>query len=117
MNVRKRVIPMVTHIHAKHFDSYYERFTELVCGSKLSERWEQTISLPATLGEGTIRRMRIRPGMEIVTTDIKLEQDMKRQFRGSYSLFELNYCLSGDIFCAWMAKNGIRGIVAAMFAI
>ncbi|WP_273485034.1 hypothetical protein [Desulforamulus ruminis] len=60
---------------------------------------EQQIYLPAPMGQGVIRRIRLQKGLEIIISDLKLEKNMKLNIKSSYSIFELNYCLSGEAFC------------------
>lgn len=38
-------------------------------------------------------------------TDITYHQDMKLQIQESCQLFELSYCVSGEIHCDWNSKN------------
>ncbi len=57
---------------------------------------EQQIYLLAPMGQGVIRRIRLQKGLEIIISDLKLEKNMKLNIKSSYSIFELNYCLSGS---------------------
>ncbi|WP_104373801.1 hypothetical protein [Desulfocucumis palustris] len=40
--------------------------------------------------------MQIKKGLEIVISDLELEKNAKLNIKGACSVFELNYCLSGD---------------------
>lgn len=62
---------------------------------------EEQIFLPACMGQGMIRRIRIQKGMEIIISDLTLEKNLKLNIKNSCSIFELNYCLSGENFCVW----------------
>lgn len=50
-------------------------------------------------------RTPIRPGMEIMLTDVTFEQDMKLHISEACQLFELSYCINGDIYCEWDGKK------------
>lgn len=43
-------------------------------------------------------------------TDITFEQDMKLQIQESCQLFELSYCVSGEIYCEWNGKKSHTSI-------
>lgn len=88
---------------------YFDRFSELVHGDVHTKGWEQQLCLPERIGTGTISRLRIRPGMEIVISDLTFSQDMKLHVREACQLFELNYCLSGDIYCEWNGRERHTG--------
>ncbi|WP_282935191.1 AraC family transcriptional regulator [Paenibacillus sp. RC67] len=83
----------------------FDGFTKLVNGHVEHKEWEQHLSIPSHIGKGSVRRTRIRPGMEIMVTDITFEQDMKLHIQEACPLFELSYCLQGSIYCAWNGKE------------
>jgi len=43
--------------------------------------------------------------MEILYTDITFERDMKLHIQEACPLFELSYCVSGEIYCEWNSKE------------
>lgn len=89
----------ITQIH-----DFFDRLAELVDGDVHHREWEQQLVLPEHIGTGTVSRLRIRSGMEVVISDLILERDMKLHIRETCSLFELNYCVNGDIYCEWNGK-------------
>ncbi|GKS12265.1 AraC family transcriptional regulator [Paenibacillus chitinolyticus] len=92
-------MPSSIQINTMH--DYFDRFSEHMGGQITGSGGERRLLLSPRLGEGTLTRIPIRTGMEIVVSDFELIRDLKVQVHGSYSLFELNYCLEGDIYCAW----------------
>ncbi|MCY9517680.1 helix-turn-helix transcriptional regulator [Paenibacillus apiarius] len=93
---------LITDIH-----DYFERFTELVNGQVHHHHgaWEQQLAIPEHIGKGSVGRVRIRPGMEIIISDITFKQDMKLRIQEACRLFELSYCVSGEIYCEWDGKE------------
>ncbi|MCM3039447.1 AraC family transcriptional regulator [Paenibacillus motobuensis] len=85
--------------------SLFDQFTELIQGQTRLRSWEQHITIPPQVGEGSILRTHIRPDMEIVVTDLTYAEDMKLRIQEACPLFELSYCLSGDIYCEWDGKE------------
>ncbi|MFE6797149.1 helix-turn-helix transcriptional regulator [Paenibacillus chitinolyticus] len=85
--------------------SLFDQFTDLIQGQSRLRTWEQHITIPHGIGQGSILRTRIRPGMEIVITDVTYAQDMKLRIQEACPLFELSYCLSGDVYCEWGGKE------------
>ncbi|WP_313432121.1 helix-turn-helix transcriptional regulator [Siminovitchia terrae] len=83
----------------------FDQFTELVEGQVQQKNLEQKLTIPSHIGKGNVTRTRIRPGMEIMMTDITFKQDMKLQIQESCQLFELSYCISGEIHCDWNGKS------------
>lgn len=90
----------ITTIH-----DLFDQFTRMVEGHVQQSKWEQRLTIPSHIGKGSITRTRIRPGMEIMMTDITFEQDMKLQIQESCQLFELSYCVSGEIYYEWSGKK------------
>lgn len=60
---------------------------------------EQHFTIPDKLGKGSLRRMRIKEGMEIITSDIELFSDIKVYIEPESNYFEMNFCLSGKTIC------------------
>ncbi|MBP1995547.1 helix-turn-helix transcriptional regulator [Paenibacillus eucommiae] len=100
---------MPSTIRIKDIHEYFGRFSEHIDGKVLNKDGQQQVQLAPSFGVGTITRIPIREGMEIIISDMKLEQDLKLNFQGSYHLFELNYCLDGDIYCSWDGKDHHTG--------
>lgn len=57
---------------------------------------EQRFELPKMFGKGTIERMQIRKGMEIIISDMELAQNLSAHIEEDCGIFELNYFLSGE---------------------
>ncbi|WP_052675805.1 hypothetical protein [Paenibacillus sp. IHBB 10380] len=51
----------------------FDQFTRLTEGHVQQNRWEQRLTIPSHIGKGSVTRTRIRPGMEIMYTDITFE--------------------------------------------
>ncbi|GEB32231.1 helix-turn-helix domain-containing protein [Brevibacillus parabrevis] len=92
-------------LHVTKIHDLFDQFTEMVEGQVQQKAWEQQLTIPAHIGKGKITRTQIRPGMEIMLTDITYHQDMQLQIQESCQLFELSYCVSGEIHCDWNSKN------------
>lgn len=90
----------ITKIH-----DLFDQLTTLVDGRIQQHSWEQHLTIPAHIGTGKVIRTHIRPGMEIMLTDVTFEQDMKLYISEACQLFELSYCIHGDIYCEWDGKK------------
>ncbi|MFE0554918.1 helix-turn-helix transcriptional regulator [Paenibacillus sp. NPDC058910] len=101
----KKVSPLTLNIVNAEVHSLFDQFTDLVQGSSQFSEWQEHISVPPAVGQGSIRRTRIRSGMEIVVTDITFTQDMKLHIQEACQLFELSYCLNGEIYCEWNGRE------------
>lgn len=98
---------MDLNIINREVHSLFDQFADLMQGQSLLRASEQHISIPPEVGRGSILRTRIRPGMEIVVIDMTYEQDMKLRIQEACQLFELSYCLSGEIYCEWDGKESL----------
>ncbi|MBP1989749.1 helix-turn-helix transcriptional regulator [Paenibacillus eucommiae] len=96
---------MTLNIWNMEIHDLFDQFTILVEGTVQQNKWEQRLTIPPHIGKGSVTRTRIRPGMEIMYTDITFEQDMKLHIQEACPLFELSYCVSGDIYCEWNGKE------------
>lgn len=96
---------MTLNILNSEVHSLFDQFTDLIQGQTRRRSCEQHITIPTQVGEGSILRTPIRPGMEIVVIDLTYAQDMKLRIQEACPLFELSYCLSGDIYCEWDGKE------------
>ncbi len=92
----------ITTIH-----ELFDQFTRMVEGHVQQSNQEQRLTIPAHIGKGFMTRTRIRPGMEIMITDITFEEDMKLQLQESCQLFELSYCVSGEMNYEWNGKRSL----------
>ncbi|PUA36742.1 AraC family transcriptional regulator [Paenibacillus elgii] len=100
---------MTPNILVADIHDYFDRIAELVHGTVRTRSWEQQLSPPPHIGKGKITRMRIRPGMEIVVSDMTYERNMKLHIMEACRLFELSYCVSGEIYCEWDGKENWTG--------
>ncbi|MGW8443224.1 helix-turn-helix transcriptional regulator [Paenibacillus sp. S33] len=96
---------MALNIWSADIHHLFDQFTELVDGRIHHKKWEQQLTLPPHMGKGSMTRTQIRPGMEIVVTDLTFEQNMKLHIQEACPLFELSYCLNGEIYCEWNGKE------------
>ncbi|KOY15375.1 AraC family transcriptional regulator [Paenibacillus xylanivorans] len=96
---------MTLNIVNSEVHSLFDQFTDLIQGKFRLQKWEQHITIPHEMGQGSIHRTRIRPGMEIVITDVTYVQDMRLRIQEACPLFEISYCLNGDIYCEWDGKE------------
>ncbi|MFS0838547.1 helix-turn-helix transcriptional regulator [Paenibacillus sp. 1P03SA] len=103
--IRQEGVHLTLHIVNSEVHSLLDQFTDLIHGQSRHRAWEQHITIPHEIGQGSIIRTRVRSGMEIVITDLTYEQDMKLRIQEACPLFELSYCLSGDIYCEWEGKE------------
>ncbi|MFD0714653.1 helix-turn-helix domain-containing protein [Paenibacillus sp. GCM10027626] len=102
---------MPATIELSNLNEYFDRFSALLDGQKqhlTGDDGVRTVLAPQ-FGEGSITRIPIRRGMEVVITDMMLDEDMKLHVQNSYGLFELNYCLDGQIYCAWEGNEHYTG--------
>lgn len=96
---------MTLNIVNSEVHSLFDQFTGLIQAQSRLQTWEQHITIPQEMGQGGIHRTRIRPGMEIVITDVTYVEDMKLRIQEACPLFEISYCLNGDIYCEWEGKE------------
>ncbi|MEK3769331.1 AraC family transcriptional regulator [Paenibacillus sp. FSL R5-0887] len=96
---------MTLNILNMEIHDLFDQFTERIEGHVEHNQWEQRLTIPSHIGKGSVTRTRIRPGMEIMYTDITYEQDMKLHIQEACPLFELSYNLSGEIYCEWNGKE------------
>ena len=96
---------MTSHLLIRDIHDYFDHFSQLVHGHVQNNDWEQQFFLPSYIGNGTVTRMRIRPGMEIVISNMTLKQDLKLHVQEACRIFELNYSVSGEIYCSWNGKE------------
>lgn len=85
----------------------FDQLTRMVEGHVQQTNWEQRLTIPSHIGKGYVTRTRIRPGMEIMITDITFKEDMKLQLQESCQLFELSYCVSGEMNYEWNGKRSL----------
>ncbi|TBL81086.1 helix-turn-helix domain-containing protein [Paenibacillus thalictri] len=93
---------LVTDIH-----HYFDRLADVVHSTVRTQGWVQQFALPDDVGKGTVSRLHIRSGMEIVISDMVLEQNLQLRIQESCRLFELNYCVNGEIYCEWGGKESV----------
>ena len=60
---------------------------------------EQQLIIPDQLGQGSIRRMNIKEGLEIIISDMELSKDLAVYVEDDCHYVEMNYCLSGETVC------------------
>src|SRR5699024_5326177 len=60
---------------------------------------KQHFTIHDKLGKDSLRRMRIKEGIEIITSDIELFSNIKVYIETESNYFEMNFCLSGKTIC------------------
>ncbi|UQZ82248.1 Regulatory protein PchR [Paenibacillus konkukensis] len=100
---------MTFHITQVH--DLFDQLAGLMDGSVRQQRhaWEQRIDIPSRIGRGSVTRTLIRPGMEIMYTDAVFEQNIRLHIQEACQLFEISYCLSGEIYSEWDGKRAYTG--------
>lgn len=63
--------------------------------------WGQQLILPNEIGNGTIHRMVIRPGMEVLLERLSLHQNLRLRIDQECQVLGLVYRLSGESYCEW----------------
>jgi hypothetical protein len=106
---KKERLFMTLNILNMEIHDLFDQFTEHIDGHVEQNKWEQLLIIPSHIGKGSVTRTRIRPGMEIMYTDITYEQDMKLHIQEACPLIELSYNVSGEIYCEWNGKES-RGL-------
>ncbi|MGG4494840.1 helix-turn-helix transcriptional regulator [Brevibacillus reuszeri] len=96
---------MELQLQISDIHDYYPLFLKSMQGTMRDQKWEQQAVIPSHIGSGEITRMRIRSGMEIVITDVRLVEDLKLTIKESCRLLEFNYSLNGDTYCAWNGRE------------
>lgn len=81
-------------IRSNHIHGYFDGLSTLY-GSEIGKEGEQQIILAPHVGNGRIARMKIKPGVEIVTSNLTLEEDWNLYIQEE-RLFEITYCFSGN---------------------
>lgn len=103
-NIEMELIDKLT-LNVTKIHDLFDQFTEMVEGHVQQRNWEQQLTIPSHIGKGNLIRTKIRPGMEIMLTDVTFKQDMKLHIQESCQLFELSYCVNGEIHCDWNGKK------------
>ncbi|QTH40155.1 helix-turn-helix domain-containing protein [Cohnella sp. LGH] len=84
-------------VHIEHRDRHqhfyqYKPFLEMIDDHDLTM---EVLRLPEHVGEGEVRRLILRGGMELCITEYRMRDERVTTFKGSEALVELNYCLEG----------------------
>lgn len=93
------------NVHVTKIHDLFDQFTTMLNGDVQQRDWEQYVAIPEHIGSGHVTRSQIRPGMEIMITDVTFKQDMLLTIQECCELFELSYCVSGEINCEWNGKS------------
>ncbi len=76
------------HVH------FYDYFNQLDL-IKDNGAYMEAYYLPEQAGEGSLRRLIIKPGLELILSDYCFWSDITTTFKGDEPMIELNYCLEG----------------------
>lgn len=91
-------------IHAHDIHGYFDGLASYLTGSEVLQGSEHKILLSPLLGTGSITRQKIRPGIEVVLSDMTLQEDWK-QYITEDQVFEIHYCFSGNTDCFVNGKS------------
>jgi len=81
-------------IRSNHIHGYFDGLSTLY-GSETGKEGEQQIFLSPQMGNGRIARMKIKPEVEVVISDLTLEEDWNLTIQEE-KVFEITYCFSGN---------------------
>ncbi|MEC0106738.1 AraC family transcriptional regulator [Paenibacillus taichungensis] len=91
-------------IRSDNIHGYFDSLSDYLTVIGTEEEGEQQIILPPLLGMGSISRMKIRQGFEVVISDMTLKEDWN-QYIHENRVFEINYCFSGDVDCIFKGNR------------
>jgi len=77
------------------FHHTYNHYVSQIGQVFSTESGVETVNMPAGLGEGLMARMRLRDGMEMITSSYRLAEDKVLVFRSAEPAIELTFCLRG----------------------
>ncbi|WP_018757545.1 helix-turn-helix transcriptional regulator [Paenibacillus terrigena] len=81
------------------YNNYVSQLGPVLC----TDGGIETMTIPSAIGEGLLARMKLRDGMEMITSSYRLAQDKVLDFRSAEPAIELTFCLKGRYHC------GIQG--------
>jgi AraC family transcriptional activator of pyochelin receptor len=84
-------------VHIEHRDMHQHFYQYKPALEMIDEPdWTmETLRLPEHAGEGEVRRMILRGGLELCIAEYRMSAERTTTFTGTESLVELNYCLEG----------------------
>ncbi|MFD0711518.1 helix-turn-helix transcriptional regulator [Paenibacillus sp. GCM10027626] len=91
-------------IRSDHIHGYFDGLSDYLIAHEAGQRDEQRIVFPPHLGNGCMSRTKIRPGIEVVISDMTLEEDL-HQYIYENRILEINYCFSGDTDCYFQGNR------------
>ncbi|RAV21664.1 AraC family transcriptional regulator [Paenibacillus contaminans] len=104
-------------IRSNNIHGYFDGLSDYLTVNETEQGREQQIVLPPLLGMGSISRLKIRQGIEVVITDMTLEEDWN-QYIHEDRVFEINYCFSGSVDCYFKGnRSSTQGQSGNMYAI
>lgn len=90
----------------EHFNRYLHDFRS-AGGGGLSP---DLIDLPEFMGQGTITRTKLRPGMELIVANCRLNDDRTIRFHSETPMIELSFWLDGSIKCSLGGERQAAGL-------
>lgn len=91
-------------IHAHDIHGYFDGLAGYLSGEEEYRGREQRILLPPELGKGSISRLKVRQGVEVVMSDMILQEDWDQYITEDHAV-EIHYCFSGDTDCFVKGKH------------
>ncbi|UQZ81254.1 Regulatory protein PchR [Paenibacillus konkukensis] len=91
-------------IRSDTIHGYFDGLSAYVADCGMEDSGEQHLVLSPLLGEGSISRLKIRQGVEVVITDMVLEEEWD-QYIHEKQVLEINYCFSGLTDCYYRGNR------------
>ncbi|WP_068780489.1 helix-turn-helix transcriptional regulator [Paenibacillus sp. GM2] len=91
-------------IRSNNIHGYFDAISDDLTISETDQGGEQRIILSPSFGVGSISRMKIRQGIEVVVSDMVLEEDWDQHIYED-QVFEINYCFSGGVDCFYQGSR------------
>ncbi|AJS59624.1 helix-turn-helix domain-containing protein [Paenibacillus sp. IHBB 10380] len=91
-------------IRSDNIHGYFDGLSDYLAESATEQGGEQHLVLSPLLGKGSISRLKIRQGIEVVISDMILEEDWN-QYIYEDRVFEINYCFSGNADCYYKGNH------------
>ncbi|CQR57656.1 helix-turn-helix transcriptional regulator [Paenibacillus riograndensis] len=90
--------------------SHYNRYLSPFLPYNLKDRYTDRIILPEAIGNGSISRTRLRPGMEVIMADFQITDDHIMHLHGNLPMVDLTFWIQGNIE---ISHSGIQEQISA----
>ncbi|MBE9916340.1 helix-turn-helix transcriptional regulator [Paenibacillus donghaensis] len=99
---------MEQKIRSQHIHGYFDGLSAYL-NKNDTQPGEERLVLSPFLGTGVISRLKIRQGIEVIVSDMTLEEDWDQVIHED-RVFEINYCFSGRTDCLFKGNRFSTGI-------